>query len=514
MRETYIVSAVRTPIGRFGGSLKDHSPADLAAHAMEGCLERAGVDGGELDFYVVGNVLRAGQGQLVPRQAAFKAGIPKDIDGMAVDMVCSSGMMSAMTGATQIKAGEADLVLTGGTECMSHAGFYQTHRARWGYKFLMGMNSEPIQDIMFRDGLSDPMTGEAMGEQTERLAEEKGITREELDEIAARAGVELSIGHATGGLFVAGWLRDPHRMIDAIRVQSPIGGACPLDAPLHRFPRADIEKQYRQGGAAAAADPMIGFATFLDGMAEDVPVYQHRFEVLLASGARIELMPPLQPVGLAEARNAVLGSIPPAFLTLPALADCIAPAAGRLRTPRSQEFQMPFDAIARASAEPLSIKTGMPEEHRKQIADGLSKLLADTYTLLGKTHGFHWNVEGPTFHSLHEMFQEQYEDLQDAVDEIAERVRSLGFFPPGSLSQFLKHTTLEDEHGIPDAREMVEQLARDNEQINRTAREVVQLCHEADDTVTEDLMNKRMGAHEKVAWMLRATLARSELVRN
>lgn len=175
---------------------------------------------------------------------------------------------------------------------------------------------------------------------------------------------------------------------------------------------------------------------------------------------------------------------------------------------------MPFADIARKSNEPLDVKTGIPEEKRKRIADGLSKLLADTYTLLGKTHGFHWNVEGPTFHSLHEMFQEQYENLQEAVDEIAERVRALGYFPPGSLSQFLKHTGIEDEHGTPDARAMVEQLARDNEEINRTAREIVQICHEADDTVTEDLLNKRMGDHEKTAWMLRATLAKSDIIRN
>jgi starvation-inducible DNA-binding protein len=175
---------------------------------------------------------------------------------------------------------------------------------------------------------------------------------------------------------------------------------------------------------------------------------------------------------------------------------------------------MPFADIARKSNEPLDIKTGMPEQQRKAIADGLCKLLADTYTLLGKTHGFHWNVEGPTFHSLHEMFQEQYEDLQEAVDEIAERIRSLGYFPPGSLSQFLKHTSLKDEHGTPDARDMVEQIVRDNEEVTRTAREIVQLCDEADDTVTEDLLNKRMGAHEKVAWMLRATLSKTDLIRN
>lgn len=186
MRDVYIVSAVRTPIGRFGGSLRDHSPVDLAAHAMRGALDRSGIDGGALDLYLFGNVLRAGYGQLIPRQAAIKAGIPPEIDGAALDMVCSSGMMSIMTGAAYIKAGEADLVLVGGTESMSATGFYLSSRARWGYKFLLG-SPEQVTDLMLQDGLTDPMSGEAMGEQTERLAAEHGIQRKELDEIAAES---------------------------------------------------------------------------------------------------------------------------------------------------------------------------------------------------------------------------------------------------------------------------------------------------------------------------------------
>ncbi len=184
MRDTYIVAAVRTPIGRFGGALVDHSAADLAAEAMKAALERAGVSGEALDFFVFGHVLRAGQGQLVPRQAAFKAGIPKAVDGVAVDMVCSSGMMAVYNAALLVGAGEADLVLAGGTESMSNAGFYLSSRARWGYKYLPGP-TEPVQDVLFRDGLSDPASGEAMGEQTERLAAEHGVTRAELDEVAA-----------------------------------------------------------------------------------------------------------------------------------------------------------------------------------------------------------------------------------------------------------------------------------------------------------------------------------------
>ena len=186
MTSAYIISAVRTPIGRFGGSFKDHSPVDLASIVMKSALERAGVSGGELDFYIFGNVLRAGHGQLIPRQAAMMAGIPAEVDGMQVDMVCSSGMMAVMNAATMIKAGEADLVLAGGTESMSNTGFYLTSRARWGYKFLLG-SPEGLIDLMLNDGLTDPMSGEAMGTQTERLAAEHGITRRDLDAIAAHS---------------------------------------------------------------------------------------------------------------------------------------------------------------------------------------------------------------------------------------------------------------------------------------------------------------------------------------
>ncbi len=181
MRDVYIVAAKRTPIGRFGGALKSHTAADLAAHAMQGTLEAAGLDPANLDLFIFGNVLRAGQGQLVPRQAAFKAGIPKDIDGYAVDMVCSSGMLALMNGALQIRAGDAEVVLTGGTESMSGTGFYLSSKARWGYKY----GAEPMVDILAYDGLTDPFDNVPMGELTERLAADEGVTREELDEVAA-----------------------------------------------------------------------------------------------------------------------------------------------------------------------------------------------------------------------------------------------------------------------------------------------------------------------------------------
>lgn len=188
MREVFVVSAVRTPIGKFGGALKDLSPVDLGAHVMRAALERSGIKGSDLDLYVFGQVLRAGQGQLPPRQAAIAAGIPNTVDGYAVDMVCASGMQATASGALAIKNEDADLVLVGGMESMSGAGFYLSSRARWGYKYLAGA-PEGLQDILQRDGLSDPFTGEAMGDQTERLAAEFGVSRAELDAVALQSNL-------------------------------------------------------------------------------------------------------------------------------------------------------------------------------------------------------------------------------------------------------------------------------------------------------------------------------------
>jgi acetyl-CoA C-acetyltransferase len=184
MNEVYIVSAVRTPLGRFGGVLADFSAVDLGAHVMRAALERAkGITAEALDLYIMGNVLRAGHGQLLPRQAAFKAGIPEKVNGYAIDMVCSSGMMSVVNATLAIRCGEADIVLAGGMESMSQTGFFLSHRARWGYKFLLGA-PEQLTDILLRDGLSDGTSGEGMGEQTERLAKTHGFIRQDVDEIA------------------------------------------------------------------------------------------------------------------------------------------------------------------------------------------------------------------------------------------------------------------------------------------------------------------------------------------
>lgn len=183
MVEAYIVSAVRTPLGRFGGALAEFSPVDLGAHVMHAALERAGIPGSALDLYIMGNVLRAGHGQLLPRQAALKARIPEAVNGYAVDMVCASGTIGLINATLAIRGEEADVVLAGGMESMSQTGFYLSHRARWGYKFLLGA-PEQLADILLCDGLTDTTTGEGMGDQTERIAEIHGFTRKELDEIA------------------------------------------------------------------------------------------------------------------------------------------------------------------------------------------------------------------------------------------------------------------------------------------------------------------------------------------
>ncbi|MGH8928207.1 MAG: thiolase family protein, partial [Acidimicrobiia bacterium] len=196
MSDAYIASAVRSAIGRFGGAFKSLTPPQLAAPVMVAALERAGVAAGELDLVVMGNVLRGGHGQLVPRQAAFLAGIPRHVDAFAVDMVCSSGMAAVTIAASQIKAGEIDLVLAGGVESMSGAGFAMDSGTRWGYKFAPG--GLRIVDMMARDGLSDPETGEAMGEQTERLIAEEGVSRRELDEIAALSNKRAATATSQG----------------------------------------------------------------------------------------------------------------------------------------------------------------------------------------------------------------------------------------------------------------------------------------------------------------------------
>ena len=154
----------------------------------------------------------------------------------------------------------------------------------------------------------------------------------------------------------------------------------------------------------------------------------------------------------------------------------------------------------------MKIDIGIPETQRVEIAEGLSRLLADSYTLYLKTHNFHWNVTGPLFSSLHTMFEEQYTELATAVDEIAERIRALGLFAPGSYKQYSEMSVIKEETGNPSAEEMIKQLVEGQEAVARTARSVFPATETANDESTADLLTQRMQIHEKNAWMLRSLL--------
>lgn len=154
----------------------------------------------------------------------------------------------------------------------------------------------------------------------------------------------------------------------------------------------------------------------------------------------------------------------------------------------------------------MQIDIGISPEQRKDIAAGLSRLLADSYTLYLKTHNYHWNVTGPLFNTLHLMFEQQYTELATAVDEIAERIRALGEPAPGSYKAFAKLTGIEEEEQVPDAETMIRQLVIGQETVVRTARGLFPLLDEASDEPTADLLTQRMQVHEKNAWMLRSML--------
>ena len=156
-----------------------------------------------------------------------------------------------------------------------------------------------------------------------------------------------------------------------------------------------------------------------------------------------------------------------------------------------------------------AIDIGISDKARRKIATELSKFLADSYTLYLKTHNFHWNVTGPMFNALHNMFELQYTEQWNALDDIAERIRALGFNAPGSYAEFIKLSTVKEEPGLaeaPDWREMVRQLVVGNEAVCRTARKALDVADDADDAPTEDLATQRLQTHEKYAWMLRSLL--------
>jgi starvation-inducible DNA-binding protein len=154
----------------------------------------------------------------------------------------------------------------------------------------------------------------------------------------------------------------------------------------------------------------------------------------------------------------------------------------------------------------MQLDIGIPEESRLAIAEGLSRLLADTTTLYHKTHAFHWNVTGPMFQTLHLLFETQYNEMWMATDLIAERIRSLGVFAPGTYAELGRLSAIEETEGVPEATEMLKVLVEGHETLLRTARSVVPIAQEANDEATADLLTQRLQSHEKTAWMLRSLL--------
>ena len=156
------------------------------------------------------------------------------------------------------------------------------------------------------------------------------------------------------------------------------------------------------------------------------------------------------------------------------------------------------------SAFPIDI--GIPEDQRLQIAEGLGRVLADSTVLYAKTHGFHWNVTGPMFNSLHQMFMEQYDELWNALDEIAERIRALGSPAPYGGARIAALASVPETSGHPSAMEMVRELVQGHEAVARTIRGVFAIADGANDQPTADLLTQRLQVHEKTAWMLRSVL--------
>ncbi|WP_374277674.1 Dps family protein [Azonexus sp.] len=162
--------------------------------------------------------------------------------------------------------------------------------------------------------------------------------------------------------------------------------------------------------------------------------------------------------------------------------------------------------MATKKAKSPSIDIGISDANRKKIADGLSALLADSYTLYLMTHNFHWNVTGPQFNSLHTMFMTQYTEQWNALDIIAERIRALGFPAPGTYKEFVKLASIKEVEGVPKANDMVRHLVAAQEATARTARRLFPVVDAANDQPTADVLTQRIDVHEKTAWMLRSLL--------
>jgi starvation-inducible DNA-binding protein len=154
----------------------------------------------------------------------------------------------------------------------------------------------------------------------------------------------------------------------------------------------------------------------------------------------------------------------------------------------------------------MKMQTGMNDKNRKSVSEGLTGLLADTYAVYLKTQNFHWNIAGTEFYSLHVLLEKQYTEMAEAIDEIAERIRALGFHAPGSFSSFKKLTSIPEEEKVPSAKTMIQKLIQGHEILVQHARKLAQVAEKEQDPATVDLMGRRLNAHEKFLWMLRSQL--------
>lgn len=246
MREVVIVSAARTPIGSFGGALKDTAAVTLGAVAVKEAIKRAGIDPAIIDEVILGNVLQGGLGQNVARQIAMAAGIPKEVPAMTLNKVCGSGLRTVALAAQIIKAGDADCILAGGAESMSQAG-YVMPAARWGAR----MGDTKMVDIMVHDGLTDAFNDYHMGITAENIVEQWGLTREELDQfaVASQNKAEAAVK--------AGRFKD-----EIVPVEIPQKKGDPIVFDTDEYPKfgatvegvAKLKPAFKKDGAVTAAN--------------------------------------------------------------------------------------------------------------------------------------------------------------------------------------------------------------------------------------------------------------------
>jgi acetyl-CoA C-acetyltransferase len=193
MRDVFLAASVRTPIGKFGGTLKDWTAADLGVPAVKECLRRADIEAALIDEVIIGNARQAGGGPNVARQISYRAGVPESIPAYTVNKACGSGLKSIVLAAQEVLLGRAEAVIAGGTESMSRVP-YLMEGARWGLR----MGNAPVVDGMYRDGFLDPLSGQVMGETAETLARQYEISRDEQDEFALRSQRRAEAATAEG----------------------------------------------------------------------------------------------------------------------------------------------------------------------------------------------------------------------------------------------------------------------------------------------------------------------------